>query len=90
MKTIEDIAIECAKMSGHSYTNVDNFKPHNWVLQAMQEYAKQVAEAQRIQCAKEATCSIDWVDFHDFSLGINGAHVDDYSILEAELVTDNI
>lgn len=53
---------------------------------AMIGFAKMKCGDQKIQCAKEATCSIDWVDFHDFSLGIEGAHVDDYSILDADTV----
>lgn len=54
MKTIEEIAIECASKSGHSYTDVENFKPHNWVLEAMHQYAKQCCEEQIKACAEDA------------------------------------
>lgn len=56
---------------------------------AMIGFAKMKCSDQKIQCAKEATCSIDWVDFNDFSLGINGAKVDDYSILDADTIEIN-
>lgn len=81
-KTIKEIAIEHAKRSGHGYTIDPDFKPHRWVLSAMQEYAVQCCNEQIKLCAEQATASIDYVDFHDFSKGIEGCHVDQYSILE--------
>lgn len=40
MKTAEEYAIEFAQNSNHSYTQVDNFQPHDWVVKAMIEFAK--------------------------------------------------
>lgn len=78
MKTIQEIAVEFAARSGHSYTNVEKFIPHNWVIEAMQEYAKQTAIVQREACYK----SVKGVNYNPVS-----EHIFD-SILNTKLVVD--
>lgn len=38
--TAEEIAINYAKNSAHDYANTRYFEPHEWVLEAMIEFAK--------------------------------------------------
>lgn len=56
----------------------------NQIREAMKEYAEQYIDL----AAEEAycTCEIDWVDFHDFSAGINGmkGELQKESILEVK------
>jgi hypothetical protein len=53
--TAKEIAVLNAKKSGRSYTDVAFFEPHEWVLEAMKEFAKYHVE----KALKEAPESLE-------------------------------
>lgn len=51
------------------------------LFKMFEQYRKELLD----KVVENATASIDYVDFYDFSCGIEGCSVDTYSILETEL-----